>query len=252
VRPNCSFLSVCAQHNGDIAKSIFLYFREMPVTFSGLIDLTSLTKRHLDKFATDGVHAQVLNFLHYADIQVKKLEAKHKPLDINELTPELLDYISKTPLLKLPEEITYFFGHYYYDGKEKIDIAMIPENHESAGTQKLFSYSIPIINALENGTSLFIDEFDLQLHPLILESIIRLFNSPDVNKNNAQLVISCHSVTIMTNKNFRRVQIWFCEKDQYGATDLYSPVEYDEPVRNDAAFGKNYLQGKYGVVPYII
>jgi AAA15 family ATPase/GTPase len=220
----------------------------MPIT-SGLIDITPLTKTHLDKFADDGVH--VLNFLHYADIQVKGLATKYSPLDIKKLPSEFQDYINKTPQVKLPEELIYFFGHDYFDDIEKTSVAMIPENQESAGTQKLFAYSIPIITALENGTTLFIDEFDTQLHPLILESIIRLFNSPDVNKNNAQLVISCHSVNIMTNKNFRRDQIWFCEKDQYGATDLYSLVEYDEPVRNDAAFGKNYLQGKYGAVPYI-
>jgi hypothetical protein len=50
----------------------------------------------------------------------------------------------------------------------------------------------------------------------------------------------------------RRDQIWFCEKDQYGATDLYSLVEYKEPVRNDAVYSKSYLQGKYGAVPAIL
>jgi AAA15 family ATPase/GTPase len=98
---------------------------------------------------------------------------------------------------------------------------------------------------------LFIDEFDEQLHPLILENIIKLFNSPKKNPRNAQLVISCHAVNILTHKLFRRDQICFCEKDQYGATDLYSFAEYGDPVRNDAAYGKNYLHGKYGAVPYI-
>jgi len=249
VRSNCSFLSVCAQYNGDIAKSIIQYFRKILVT-TGLNDIT-VTKRRLSKSPDDITREKVLNFLHYADIQVKELEVEHKPLNINDLTPEILDFIKKTPKALPPEIITYYFGHDYFDGKEKTKTALIPERHESKGTQKLFAYSIPIITALEKGMPLFIDEFDTQLHPLILENIIKLFHSPEINKNNAQLVISCHSVNIMTNKNFRRDQIWFCEKDIYGATDLYSLVEYDEPVRNDAAFGKNYLQGKYGAVPYI-
>jgi AAA15 family ATPase/GTPase len=249
VRSNCSFLSVCAQHNGDIATKIIQYFREMTV-ISGLIDIP-ITKKWLSTSTDDNIRVQVLNFLHYADIQVKELEVRHMPLNINELPPKMLDYYKRNPKAKPPEKITYHFGHDYFDGKEKIDTALIPENEESEGTQKLFAYSIPIISALENGTPLFIDEFDTQLHPLILENIIKLFHSPNINKNNAQLIISCHSVNIMTNKNFRRDQIWFCEKDQYGATNLYSLVEYDEPVRNDAAFGKNYLQGKYGAVPYI-
>jgi len=249
VRSNCSVLSVCAQHNGDIAKSIIQYFNKILV-ISGLIDIP-YTKRLLNTSTDDNTRVQVLNFLHYADIQVKELVIKHEPLDVNEIPSEMLDYYRRNPQEKPPEKITYRFGHDYYDGKEKTNIALIPESEESAGTQKLFAYSIPIIFALENGTPLFIDEFDTQLHPLILENIIKLFHSPDINKNNAQFVISCHSVNIMTNKNFRRDQIWFCEKDQYGATNLYSLVEYDEPVRNDASFGKNYLQGKYGAVPYI-
>jgi len=249
VRSNCSVLSVCAQHNGDISKSIIHYFREMVVTF-GISDVNSITRESL-LVSNDNARIQVLNFLHYADIQVKELVIKREPLDVNKIPPQMLDYYKKNPQAKPPEEITYRFGHDYFDGKEKIDTALIPEDQESAGTQKLFNYAIPILYALQKGTSLFIDEFDTQLHPLILENIIKLFHSPDINRNNAQLVISCHAVNIMTNKNFRRDQIWFCEKDQYGATNLYSLVEYDEPVRNDAAFGKNYLQGKYGAIPYI-
>jgi AAA15 family ATPase/GTPase len=249
VRSNCSVLSICAQHNGDISKSIIQYFIKMTIT-SGLNNINTATKRRLSK-PDDNAYLQVLNFLHYADIQVKELTSKRESVDINELPPEIADYFKRKHGAKPQEKITYFFAHDYFDGKEKTDIALIPEYRESKGTQKLFAYSIPIFTALENGTPLFIDEFDTQLHPLILENIIRLFHSPDINKNNAQLIISCHAVNIMTNKNFRRDQIWFCEKDQYGATDLYSLVEYDEPIRNDAAFGKNYLQGKYGAVPYI-
>jgi uncharacterized protein len=64
-------------------------------------------------------------------------------------------------------------------------------------------------------------------------------------------VISCQSVHIMTNKLFRRDQIWFCEKDQHGASDLYSLFDFDEPVRKDASYNKNYLKGKYGAIPAI-
>jgi len=249
VRPNCSFLSVCAQGNGEIATDIIRYFKSLIVT-SGLGYIAPVTKMRLQD-SDDNIKKQVLDFLHYADIQVKELTVERETVDINELPQEFSDFIKRTPGARPPERETYFFGHDYFDNGEIIDIALIPEEEESRGTQKLFAYAIPFISALENGTPLFIDEFDTQLHPLILENIIKLFNSPDKNKKNAQLVISCHAINILTNKNFRRDQIWFCEKDQYGATDLYSLVEYDEPVRNDAAFGKNYLQGRYGAIPYI-
>jgi AAA15 family ATPase/GTPase len=46
---------------------------------------------------------------------------------------------------------------------------------------------------------------------------------------------------------FRRDQIWFTDKDRYGATKMYSLAEY--AVRSDASFEKDYLAGKYGAVP---
>ena len=249
VRSNGSFLSVCAQANGEIATSIVRYFTGMLIT-TGLRNIASITRRRLRDF-DDNIKKQVLDFLHYVDIHVKELTVKHEPVDINKLSPEISNFLKKTPGVKPPERVTYLFGHDYFDNEKIIDTALFSENQESSGTLKLFTYAVPIMYALENGLPLFIDEFDAQLHPLILENIISLFNSPEKNRKNAQLVISCHAVNVLTNKNFRRDQVWFCEKDQYGATDLYSLVEYDEPVRNDAAFGKNYLQGKYGAVPYI-
>jgi AAA15 family ATPase/GTPase len=239
VRPNSSFLSICAQTNGEIATSIVRYFQSILIT-SGLQNIVSDTKRKLES-SNNNIKKQVCEFLNYADIQIKELRVEHDFINTYEVSIEHSESVTDT----------IFFAHDYYDGKEKMSRVFFPEQLESSGTQKLFAYAIPVISALENGTPLFIDEFDTQLHPLILENIIKLFNSPDKNKKNAQLVVSCHAVNILTNKNFRRDQIWFCEKDQYGATDLYSLVEYDEPVRNDAAFGKNYLQGRYGAIPYI-
>jgi hypothetical protein len=55
--------------------------------------------------------------------------------------------------------------------------------------------------------------------------------------------------------NLRRDQIWFTEKTQQSATDLYSLAEIKlstgTKVRNDAALEKNYIQGRYGAIPFL-
>ena len=53
----------------------------------------------------------------------------------------------------------------------------------------------------------------------------------------------------MTNKLFRRDQIWLCEKNKYGASEIYSLMDFEDLVRKDAVFNKNYLAGKYGAIP---
>jgi AAA15 family ATPase/GTPase len=247
VRPNCSLLSICAQNNGEIAKRIIIYFQTILIT-SGLQNTLNITQQYLrNKFDK----ANVLDFLHFADIQVNDLDVKHEPVDIATLPQPLNAFLKSIPQGQPLQSETFYFGHTRFDNTTDVGTVFLPANYESSGTQKLFSYSIPILEALKNGAPIFIDEFDTQLHPLILESIVKLFNSPVTNPKNAQLVISCHAVNILTNKIFRRDQIWFCEKDEYGATDLYSLVEYEEPVRNDASYNKDYLRGKYGAVPYI-
>ena len=54
---------------------------------------------------------------------------------------------------------------------------------------------------------------------------------------------------LLDNRFLRRDQIWFTEKDRYGATHLYSLAEFR--VRNDASFGRDYVRGRYGAIPFL-
>ncbi len=87
------------------------------------------------------------------------------------------------------------------------------------------------------------------LHPIITRVIIALFNSNQTNPENAQLIFTTHDTNLLSNKIFRRDQIWFTEKNRQGATALYSLVEYK--VRNDASFESDYIKGRYGAIPFL-
>jgi len=245
VRNNCTFLSVCAQNNGKISSQIVKYFKRM-----GVLHGFNEPPFYLQKESNQSDYKnRILHFLKYADIQITDYKTERIPV-ISDLPDSIQKVLRQSKFPDLQRE-KILFGHIVYDGETPVGEKYFEEFVESAGTRKLFSYADYIFSALENGTPLFIDEFDTMMHPLIIEGIVKLFNSSITNPNNAQLVISCHAVNIMTNKLFRRDQIWFCEKDKYGATDLYSLVEYKEQVRKDASYNKNYLHGKYGAIPYI-
>jgi len=253
VRNNCSYLSVCAQNNGEISTEIIRYFKNMFVN-SGIYNNSYITGKMLKEQKNKN---KILKFLLNADIQITgiKTEIMHfnsRDYEAPEV-PEIQAFLNflKKEMPGIEEQETFYFGHPLYDGEKVIGEKYLSENDESDGTRKLFSYSLPILNALENGTPIFIDEFDNSLHPLIIENILKLFNSSTINKKNAQLVISCHAVNIMTKDLLRRDQIWFCEKNEYGATDLFSLMKYNDPVRKDASYNKNYLLGKYGAIPYL-
>jgi AAA15 family ATPase/GTPase len=122
---------------------------------------------------------------------------------------------------------------------------------KSAGTQKLFHLAPLIVNVLSNGGVLIIDELDNSMHPFMADIIIRLFNDPDVNKGNAQLIFSTHNITLMSSERFRRDQIWFTEKIN-GATSIYSLDDFDKNmVKPQSPFNKWYAEGRFGAVPKI-
>ena len=102
---------------------------------------------------------------------------------------------------------------------------------------------------------LVIDELDAKLHPLITTHIVSLFNNPNTNSKNAQLLFTTHDTNLLNSDSFRRDQIWFTEKDNTEQTDLYSLYDFNLPdgskVRNDSNLEKNYIRGRYGAIPFI-
>lgn len=130
---------------------------------------------------------------------------------------------------------------------------------ESEGTQKLIALTGPLLDVLTNGLVLFLDEIDSRLHPLITAAILKLFNSPETNPKNAQLVCTTHDTNLLDRNLFRRDQIYFVEKDEKAVSHLYSLAEFklENPegaartIRNDASFEKDYIQGRYGAIPYL-
>ena len=147
--------------------------------------------------------------------------------------------------------------HNVYDDSGKIigQYSFILTENESAGTNKIFDMTGFILYSLQLGIPLIVDELDAKLHPLLTKKIIEMFHSPEINKKGAQLIFATHDTNLLGCDCFRRDQIWFTEKDEKEQTDLYSLVEFRDPdgtkVRNDRNYEKDYIQGRYGAIPFI-
>lgn len=72
------------------------------------------------------------------------------------------------------------------------------------------------------------------------------------NPRNAQLIFNTHDTNLLSAGIFRRDQIWFTEKNRYGEAMLYSLGDFKtSEVRKEDNFEKNYIQGKYGAIPFL-
>ena len=97
-----------------------------------------------------------------------------------------------------------------------------------------------------------VDEIEASLHPLLTREMIRFFQKPQAKAKGGQLVFATHDTTLLDPELLRRDQVWFTEKDELGATHLYSLSDYKEhKARKGEAMQKGYLAGRYGAVPIL-
>ena len=142
------------------------------------------------------------------------------------------------------KDIHFFTVHKGKDGKD------YPLNlfYESEGTMKSIMLFIYARRAVLDNKSIFVDELNVKLHPLLLKFIVDLFYD---ETSSAQLIYTTHDTTLMDKRFFRRDQIWFTELNgEDRSTELYSLAEIKN-IRKDENYGKGYISGRYGAIPML-
>lgn len=218
VNSNVLFISHLAQNNQTISRQIFNWFSNVNV-------ISGLHEQGYDKFSVKLLEKDP-NFKKWAAYVLKFLEISN--IEAGEKDGEIITHHNRF------DENNFLTGTIPFTAKM-----------ESEGTKKLIHILGPIYDSLRNSKILFIDEFDSKLHPNLSKKLIEFFNK--LNKRNAQIIISGHDTNLLDKDIFRRDQIWFVDKDQFGASELYSLSEFNaKTVRNTSAFDKKYLDNDFG------
>jgi hypothetical protein len=195
----------------------------------------------------------ILNSLRSADIGIDDVEVE----DVNKETfkfPEGMSAEAKEKVLKRIHKSFPFDVRILHRAGKSEEKAVFPLAIESDGTQRLFSLLGPWIQLVVTGMTAVLDEIDRSLHPLLTRKLVEIVQKPDIKDchNERQLIFSSHDTTLFDPTLLRRDQIWLTQKDETGATELYSLVEYDEhKVRKGEAMQKGYLSGRYGAIPFL-
>jgi uncharacterized protein len=250
-RDNALFLSTAIQLNNSQLQPVFDWFMLYLHTIQG-----NLTPSFTIETCEDNdLKLEIIKFMQAADFNISDLELKTEPMELNELLnklspierDEVLNNINKNPDKK--PEIQKYDVKTIHAGKEgnkyRLDMG-----DESNGTQKFFTYAGPWLDVLKNGYVLVVDEINNNLHPYLVRTMIEMFHNTNLNRKNAQLILTTHETSILSQEIFRRDQIWFTEKDEYNATSLY-PLSDFNPRKDVENLEKNYLNGRYGGIPYL-
>lgn len=227
---NIPFLTVINNFNNSIAKKIFKYLN------SSFFLLNNLARRY-QKISTSISFDNILPSF-TIDSLMKDAEYKGRVIQLmKRIDIHIDDIIVESK--KAQEFDIYFVRDEVYSHL----------GEESKGTEDIFFLLRIILGCLDFGGLFIFDEINSSFHSKISRFIVDLFQNPNTNKTNAQLIFTSHDSSLLDQSLFRRDQIYFTEKQVDFSTHLYSLADFN--IRKYVDIEKAYKIGKFGAVPYI-
>lgn len=251
--PNQLFLSKAVENNVEALLDAYRFFdRKLKVypILEGLPeeDLKRLYARRLAENADSSFSRKFNALICALDTGISQVSAEETDREKFRFPANIPEEIKASILDQYKYDIKTY--HKVYKSGELVGQKSFDVKEESAGTKNLFALGGIIIEALEQGHVLVVDELEKNLHPDITTFLIRLFHRPDINRNGAQLIFATHDVSQLSHDTFRRDQVWFVEKDEYGASTMFRCSDI-EGVRADTPLDKWYMAGRLGATPVI-
>ncbi len=195
--------------------------------------------------------ADIINILRKADLNISNIVLKKEEKDIPEGFIDFLEKQLNTPNEKINElknkrkltSIDLQFEHTVNNKKY-----YLPSEFESEGTMRYYGFAGVLFLLIRDSVAVTIDELESSLHPDLYVHFLLSFL---LSSNKSQLIATIHNREILNNKElFRNDAIWFTEKMDNCATELYSLSDFDTSVIRDTSNILNaYKYGKLGAIP---
>ncbi|NLI00372.1 MAG: ATP-binding protein [Chthonomonadales bacterium] len=247
-RPAALFLSVVAQFNGPIAQEVVGAIADITIV-SGLQD-APLFNRVVQTLEDPDLKRRAASLVAAFDTSVRNLRVEAMDPDKAFAgAPDAIKALVRGSGLQRVHSVRTQHALRDSSGAQVGDVEFDLAQQESTGTGLLVSLAPLIVEALEHGRTLAVDEFDGRLHPRLTARIVRMFNSAETNPHGAQLIVATHGVHLLARDTLRRDQVWFVEKDSLERSRLYSLAEFK--TRKEDVFERQYLLGRYGAVPIV-
>ncbi|OGQ97434.1 MAG: RloA protein [Deltaproteobacteria bacterium RIFOXYD12_FULL_57_12] len=243
-RNNALFLSTAIQWNSEQLKPVFTWFQRLYIIGHGtLIDPGFSIKL----CQNDEKKKRILAFMNEADISISDILMETKEFSVEDLPSDMPEALKDDIRQKMDGKKMMRVG-FLHPVKGEESPVILPLEEESDGTRKLFAYAGPWLDILTQGRILFADELDTSLHPKIMRFLLSMFHNNKTNQANGQLIFTTHDTSLLDQDLVRRDQVWFVDKDQANASQLYPLTDFKP--RAGEALQKGYLNGRYGALPY--
>ncbi len=244
-RPESLFLSTAVQLNAEGLKGAHEWLSKRFKMILPTRDMLS-DEYTASRFEDEGWKTKVIGFLKSADIALHDIQVEEKSLfDLTEFK-SLPEAIKNEIRKQSPDAQAHLVSFVRQDDQNSSIPLRLQE--ESSGTRALFALAGPILDVLENGFTVAVDELNTGLHPLALRYLVALFCDTRVNRHDAQLIFTTHDTSVTEHSCIGKDHVWLVEKQDDLAAHLI-PLS-DFKTRGGRSFQKGYLQGRFGAIPY--
>ncbi|SEH08669.1 AAA family ATPase [Candidatus Venteria ishoeyi] len=258
---NQLFLTEAVNRKTDKLKPVYTWFSKILTVISADRPFQPIERRaHKEESFIQFMG----DFLNLAGTGISGISTEEERIDLNDVSKDLreeLENLKEGQTLSFSSSDGDSFVMYLNADNDPI-ILRLKTHHEdshgmlvnfdfseeSSGTQRLMQI-LPMLADLEQRHKVYIiDELDRKLHPFLSKLFVQSFLEKGKNIH-SQLVFSTHETHLLDQALLRRDEIWFVEKDQHGASHLYSLADFK--IRPDLKVEKGYLQGRFGAIPFI-
>lgn len=210
-----------------------------------IINMNNIPLQHTIKIMKNHNHLQkkIVEFIKNADVYMDNFE--YVEMDKIRLPGNNKNERAEEKVLNLPDEVM--------DQMRLVSTykgVLFPSIlFDSTGTKKIAALAGYVIEGLEKGRILVVDELDSSIHFKLTRAIVAMFNN-ELNVN-AQMIFTVHDINLMDcKKMFRKEQIWFVHKDQDGVY-VYSLAEFTAKsgIRDTTDIVEKYKKGVLGALP---
>ncbi|HBB31923.1 MAG TPA: hypothetical protein DDZ80_05020 [Cyanobacteria bacterium UBA8803] len=269
-RPNQLFLTEAVERNVKLLTPVVNWFKRVLTIISAESRYTGL---EIGILSSKDFTSFLSEFLKFAGTGIDSIGVDEVILDFDYYFPEMPESMRDELNQQLAEAgkdsvvmIENLQGKRYLLMKreqEQISLMQLKTKHrhengqlvdfsideESEGTQRLINL-IPALFILKYNSDkiIFLDEIDRRLHPLLSRQFLNFFLQCKTGESKSQLIFTTHDTNLLDLDLLRRDEIWFVEKNQQGASHLYSLAEFK--IRPDLKIEKGYLNGRFGAIPF--
>lgn len=229
-----------------------LYLKRMVQPQTSFEDLIFFQMEDGEILSSDMIPILQQADLHISDIviQSREIVGRQEVEDFLSLINDHHSVMSKGDVIELREEAKAVIKKVMLEHTVNGEKYQLPLAEESSGTKRYYEFAGLLALFIKDPRAMLIDELETSLHPDLYRHFIVSYL---LNTKDSQILATTHNRELLDDRDlFRNDAIWFTDKSNTDATEIYSLADFDRSVIGKKTNVLNaYKSGKLSGTPIL-